>query len=160
MSGGGPVLDESLKVVAQDSFGLEGLATATDMWPLPSVVQLVDAEQRAGEEELAAGEAVVVFLPGVFGPLVAQQGPGCGEAQATVLAAEGTFPGVDPLVGSPGVVVGEGLLAVGALVQLLLGVAEAVHLQVVGDGEALPAVGAAERLLAHVEQRDVRTEVR
>lgn len=102
----------------------------------------------------------MVLLPSVFGPLVAQQGPRCGEAQTTVLAAEGTFSGVDPLMGSPGVVVGEGLLTVGALVQFLLSVAEAVHLQVVGDGEALPTVRAAERLLAHMEQRDVRTEVR
>lgn len=45
MSGGGPMLREPLKVVAQDSFGLEGFTTAADMWPLPGVVQLVDAEK-------------------------------------------------------------------------------------------------------------------
>lgn len=153
------MLGEPLQVVAQHPPGLEGLAAAAGVRPLARVVQLVDAQQRAGEEELATGEAVVALLAGVFGPAVAQQGARGDEALATVAAAEGALPRVDPLVGPPGVVVGEGLVAVGALVALLLGVAEPVHLQVVGDGEALPTVGAGERLLAHVEQGDVRPQV-
>lgn len=153
------MVGEPLQVVAQHSFGFEGLAAAADVRPLAGVVQLVDPQQRAGEEELPTGEAVVALLSRMFGSLVAQQRTRRDEALAAVLAAEGTLAGVDPFVRSPGVVVGEGLLAVRALVQLLLGVAQPVHLQVVSDGEALPAVGAGERLLAHVEQRDVGPQV-
>lgn len=151
---------EPLQVVAQNSFGLEILAAVADVRALPTVVQLVDAEQRAGEEELPTGQTVVVLFPGVSGPLVAEQGTRGDEALAAVLAGERSLAGVDPLVGPPGVVVGEGLVTVGALVEFLLGVAEPVHLQVVGDREALPAVVTGERLLAHVEQSDVGLEVR
>lgn len=99
------VVCEPLQVVAQHSFGLKGLAAAADVWPLSGVVELVDPQQRAGEEELPAGDAVVALLPGVFGPLVAQQRTRRDEALAAVLAAERTLPSVDPLVGSPRVVV-------------------------------------------------------
>lgn len=153
------MINEPLQVVAQHSFGLKGLSTAAGMRPLAGVVQLVDAQQRACEEELAAGEAVVALLPGVFGSLVAEQRTRRDEALAAFLTAERTLSCVDPLVGSPGVVVGEGLLTVRALVQLLLGVAQPVHLQVVSDGERLPAVVTAEGLLPLVEEGDVRSQV-
>ena len=39
------VLCEPLEVVAQHSFGLEGLAAAAGVRPLTGVVQLVDAQQ-------------------------------------------------------------------------------------------------------------------
>lgn len=125
---GGLVLREPLQVVAQHAPGLEGLAAAAGVRPLAGVVELVEAQQRAGEEELAAGEAVVALLPRVLGPLVAEQGARGDEALATVLAAEGPLARVNALVGPPGVVVGEGLVAVGALVALLLRVAQPVHL--------------------------------
>lgn len=66
------VVGEPLQVVAQHSFGFEGFAAAADVRPLPGVVQLVHPQQRAGEEELPAGEAVVALLSGVFGSLVVQ----------------------------------------------------------------------------------------
>lgn len=153
------VVGEPLQVVAQHSFGFERLAAAAGMRPLASVVELVDPQQRAGEEELSAGDAVVTLLSGVFGSMVAQQRARRDEALAAVLAAEWALAGVDSLVGPPGVVVGEGLLTVRALVQFLLGVAQPVHLQVVSDGEALPAVVASKRLLAHMEQCDVGSQV-
>lgn len=150
---------EPLQVVAQHSFGLERLAAAAGVRPLAGVVELVDPQQRAGEEELPAGDAVVALLSSVFGSLVAQQRARRDEALPAVLAAEGPLASVDPFVGPPRVVVGEGLLAVRALVALLLGVAQPVHLQVVSDGEALSAVVAGEGLCAHVEQRDVGSQV-
>ncbi len=67
------VFSEPLQVVAQHSFGFKGLAAAAGMGPLAGVVQLVDPQQRAGEEELSAGDAVVALLSSVFGSLVAQQ---------------------------------------------------------------------------------------
>lgn len=153
------MLREPLEVVAQHPSGLEGLPAAAGVGPLAGVVQLVEAQQRAGEEERPAGEAVVALLPRVLGPLVAQQGARGDEAPPTVPAAEGPLARVDALVGPPGVVVGEALVAVGALVALLLGVAQPVHLQVVGDGEALPTVVAAEGLGPHVEQGGVGPQV-
>lgn len=154
------MVGELLQVVAQRGSGLEGLGAAAAVRPLARVVELVDPQHGAGEEELSTGEAVVALLAGVFGPLVVLQRARRDEGLAAVLAGERALAGVDPLMGPPGVVVGEGLLAVRALVQLLLGVAQPVHLQVVGDGETLPAVVAGERLLAHVEQRDVGSQVR
>lgn len=153
------MLREPLQVVAQHSSGFKALATAAGVWTLPSVVELVDPQERAGEEELSTGEAVVALLAGVLGSLMAQQGARRDEALAAVLTAEGPLARVNALVGPPGVVVGEGLVAVGALVALLLGVAEPVHLQVVSDGEALPTIVAGEGLLAHVEQSDVGSQV-
>lgn len=153
------VVGEPLQVVPQHSFGFKRLAAAAGMRALAGVVQLVYPQQRAGEEEVSAGDAVVALLSGVFGSLVAQQRARRDEALAAVLAAERTLTCVDPLMGPPGVVIGEGLLAVRALVELLLGVAQSVHLQVVSDGEALPAVAAGERLLTHVEQCDVGSQV-
>ena len=67
------MVGEPLQVVAQHSFSFKRLATEAGMRPLASVVELVDPQQRAGEEELSAGDAIVVLLSGVFGPLVAQQ---------------------------------------------------------------------------------------
>lgn len=98
---GRPVVGEPLQVVAQHSFGFEGLAAAAGVWPLSSVVELVDTQQRTGEEELSTGDAVVALLPSVFGSLVAQQRARRDEALAAVPAAERTFAGVDPLVGPP-----------------------------------------------------------
>lgn len=65
------VVGEPLQVVSQHSFGFESLAAAADMWPLAGVVELVDSQQRAGEEELSTGDAVVALLSSVFGSLVA-----------------------------------------------------------------------------------------
>lgn len=152
---GGLVIHEPFQVVAQHSFGFKGLAAAAGVRPLASVVELVNPQQRAGEEEISTGETVVALLSGVFGSLVAQKRPRCDEALATFLAAERTLTCVDPLMSSPGVVVGEGLLTVRALVQLLLGVAQTMHLQVVSDGKTLSAVVAGERLFALVEELDV-----
>lgn len=67
------VVGEPLQVVAQHSFGFKRLAAAAGVWPLAGVVELMDPQQRAGEEELSAGDAVVALLSGVFGSLVAQQ---------------------------------------------------------------------------------------
>lgn len=153
------MLREPLQVVAQHTPGFKALATGAGVGALAGVVELVEPQERAGEEETPAGEAVVALLPRVLGPLVAQQGARGDEALAAVPTAEGPLARVDALVGPPGVVVGEGLVAVGALVALLLGVAQPVHLQVVSDGEALPTVGAGEGLLSHVEQRDVGPQV-
>lgn len=150
---------EPLQVVAQHPFSFKCLAAGAGVRALAGVVQLVDPQLRAGEEELPAGEAVVALLAGVFVPLVVEQRARRDEAAAALLAGEGALAGVDPLVGPPGVVVGEGLLTEGALVELFLGVAQPVHLQVVSDGEALPAVVAGEWLLAHVEQPDVGLQV-
>lgn len=142
---------EPLEVVTKDSFGFKRLAAAARVRPLTGVVQLVDVQLCAVEEELPTGEAVVTFLPGVFVLLVGDQRARGDEAEAALLAGEGALTGVDPLVGPPGVVVGEGLLTEGALVELLLGVAPLVHLQVVGNGEALPTVETGERLLTQVK---------
>lgn len=150
---------EPLQVVTQDSFGFESLATAAGVRPLASVIQLVDVQLSAGEEELSTGEAVVTFLLGVFVLLVGDQRARSYEAATAFLTGIGTFAGVDPLVGPPGVVVGEGLLAEGALVELLFGVAQPVHLQIVGDGKALPAVLASEWLLTQVKKPDVGIQV-
>ena len=69
------MVGEPLQVVAQHPFGFEGLAAAASVRPLSGVVELVDPQQRAGEEEFSAGDAVVALLSSVFGPLVAQQRP-------------------------------------------------------------------------------------
>lgn len=153
------MLDESLEVLTQDSFGFKRLATAAGVRPHAGVVQLVDVQLCAAEEELPTSDAVVTFLPGVSGSLMGDQRTRGDEAPATLLTGEGAFAGVDPLVRPPGVVVGEGLFTKGALVELLLGVAPLVYPQVVGDGETLSAVITCERLLTHVVQPDVGIEV-
>lgn len=101
------MVGEPLQVVAQHAFSFECLAAAAGVRPLTSVVELVDAQQRAGEEELSTGDAVVALLSGVFGPLVAKQRARRDEAHAAVPAAEWALASVDPLMGPPGVVVGE-----------------------------------------------------
>lgn len=67
------VVGEPLQVVSQHSFGFKRLAAAAGMRPLAGVVQLVDPQQRAGEEELSTGDAVVALLSCVLGSLVASQ---------------------------------------------------------------------------------------
>lgn len=67
------MLGEPLQMVAQHSFGFKRLAAAAGVRPLAGVVELVDPQQRAGEEELSAGDAVMALLSSVFGSLVAQQ---------------------------------------------------------------------------------------
>lgn len=65
--------DKSLEVLTQDSFGLKRLATAAGVWPHTSVVQLMDVQLFAAEEELPTGDAVMTFLPGVFVSLMSDQ---------------------------------------------------------------------------------------
>lgn len=152
--------DESLEVLAQDSFGFKRLATAAGVWPHTGVVQLVDVQLCATEEELPTSDAVMTFLPGVSGLLMGDQRTRSDETTAALLTGEGALAGMDPLVRPPGVVVGERLFTKGALVELLLGVTPLVYPQVVGDSKALPAVVTSERLLTHMVQPDVGIEVR
>lgn len=65
--------DKSLEMITQDSFGLKRLATAAGVRPHTSVVQLMDVQLLAAEEELPTGDTVMTFLPGVFGSLVDDQ---------------------------------------------------------------------------------------
>lgn len=142
-------------MLTQDSFGFKRLATAAGVRPHASVVQLVDVQLCTAGEELPTSEAVMTFLPGMFGPLMGDQRTRGDEAAATFLTGERALASVDPLVCPPGVVVGEGLFTKGALVELLLRVAPLVYPQVVGDSETLPAVITGERLLTHVVQSNV-----
>lgn len=66
--------DKSLEVLTQDSFGLKSLATAAGVRPLTGVVQLMDVKLFSAEEELPTGDAVMIFFPGVFSPLMGGQG--------------------------------------------------------------------------------------